>query len=33
MADKFMCIPNDDTQNNPFNRLKLVVKTIRHSTK
>ena len=25
MADKLLCIPNDDTQNYPFCRLKLVV--------
>ena len=33
MADKLMDIPNDDTQNNPFCRLKLVVETFKHSTK
>ena len=33
MADKFMYIPNDDTQNYPFRRLQLVVETFRHSTK
>ena len=27
MADKFMQIPNDDTQNSPYCRLKLVVET------
>ena len=31
MADKFMYIPNDDTQNYPFYRLKLVVETFEHS--
>ena len=33
MADKFIYIPNDDTQNYPFCRLNLVVKTFGHSTK
>ena len=33
MADKFMYIPNDETQNYPFCRLQLVVKTFGHSTK
>ena len=28
MADKLMYIPNDDTQNYPFCRLKLVVETL-----
>ncbi len=32
MADKLMYIPNDDTQNYPFSRLKLVVETLWHST-
>ena len=27
MADKFMHVPNDDTQNNPFCNLHLVVET------
>ena len=27
-----MYIPNDDTQNYPFSRLKLVVETFKHST-
>ena len=27
MADKLIYIPNDDTQNFPFSRLQLVVKT------
>ena len=27
MADKFMYIPNDDTQTYPFSGLQLVVKT------
>ena len=33
MADKFLYIPNDDTLNNPFFRLKLMVETFEHSTK
>ena len=33
MADKLMFNPNDDTQNRPFCRLKLVVETFEHSTK
>ena len=28
MVDKFMYIPNDDTQNYPICRLKLVVETL-----
>ena len=28
MADKFISIPNDDTQNNSFCRLQLVVKRL-----
>ena len=32
MADKFMQIPYDDTQNYPFSRLQLVVETFVHST-
>ena len=32
MADKLMYIPHDGTQNFPFCRLKLMVKTIEHST-
>ena len=32
MDDKFMYIPNDDTQNYLFCRLKLVVETFKHST-
>ena len=32
MADKWMCIANDDTQNYPFFTLKLVVETFEHST-
>ena len=31
MANKFMYISNDDTQNYPFCRFKLVVKTLEHS--
>ena len=31
MADKLMCIPNDETQIYPFCRLKLVVETFQHS--
>ena len=30
MADKCMYIPNDDTQNNPFCRIKLVFETFKH---
>ena len=33
MADKLMYIPNEETQNYPFCRLKLVIKMFRHSTK
>ena len=29
MADKFMYIPNDDTQNYPFCRLQLVIKILK----
>ena len=32
MADKFMYIPNDYTQNYPFCRLKLVAEMFKHST-
>ena len=32
MADKLVYIPNDDTQNFPFCRLKLVVEMFEHST-
>ena len=32
LADKLMYIPNDDTQNNPFCRLQLVVEMFGHST-
>ena len=32
MAYKLIYIPNDDTQNHPLCRLKLVVKTFKHST-
>ena len=32
MTDKLMHIPNDDTQNYPFCRLKSVVETFEHST-
>ena len=32
MADKLMYIPNDDTQNYPFCRLKFVVEMFQHST-
>ena len=32
MTDKFMFIPNDDTLNYPFFRLKLVVETFGHLT-
>ena len=30
MTDKLMCIPNNDTQNNPFFRIQLVVETFGH---
>ena len=33
VANKLMYISNDDTQNYPFCRLKLVVETFGHSTK
>ena len=33
MADKLMCNPIDDTQNNPFCRLQLVVEIFGLSTK
>ena len=33
MADKFMYIPNDNKQNYPFCRIKLVVETFGDSTK
>ena len=33
MADKLMYIPNDDTQNYHFCRIKLMVATFEHSTK
>ena len=32
MSDKFMCIPNDDTQNYLIYRLQLRVETFGHST-
>ena len=32
MGDKIMYIPNDDTQNYPFCKFQLVVKTFEHST-
>ena len=32
MADKFMYIPNDNAQNYPFCRLKLVVEKFEHLT-
>ena len=32
MADKLMYIPNDDRQNYPFCRFKLVVETFDHSS-
>ena len=32
MADKIMCIPNDDAQNYPFDRLKLLVESNGHLT-
>ena len=31
MADKFMYIPNDDTQNHPLCILQLVVETFKHT--
>ena len=31
MADRLMYIHNDDTQNHPFCRLQLMVKTFGHS--
>ena len=31
MADKFMCNPNDETQNYSFYRLKLVIEMFEHS--
>ena len=33
MADKLIYIPNDDTQNYPFCRLKLVIETFDHLIK
>ena len=30
MADKLMCIFNDDTQNYPFHRLHLMIETFEH---
>ena len=33
MTDKFVYIPNDDTQNYPLCRLQLVVETFGHSSK
>ena len=33
MANKLMYIPNDDTQNNHFCRLQLMVETFEHLTK
>ena len=33
IADKLIYIPNDDTQNYPFCRLKFVVETFEHSIK
>ena len=33
MTNKLMYIPNDDTQNYPFCRLKLVFKRFKNSTK
>ena len=33
MANRLMYIPNADTQNYPYCRLKLVVKTFEHPTK
>ena len=32
MADKLIYIPNNDTQNYPFCRSKIVVETFEHST-
>ena len=32
MVNKFMSIPNDNTQNNPFCKLQLVVETFVHLT-
>ncbi len=32
MADKLMYIPNNDAQNYPLCRLKLMVETFEHST-
>ena len=32
MADKLIYIPNDDAQNYPFCRLKLMVERFKHST-
>ena len=32
MANKLMYIPNDDTQNCPFCKLKLLVETFEHPT-
>ncbi len=32
MAEKIMYIPNDDTQNCPFDRLQIEVEMFRHST-
>ena len=32
MVDKLIYIPNDDTQNYPFCRLKLLVETFKHSS-
>ena len=32
MADKFMCIPDDETQNYPFCGLKLLVEMFKHPT-
>ena len=33
MADKLISIPNNDTQNHPLCRIKLVVETFGNSTK
>ena len=33
MADKLMYISNDDTQNYPFCKFKLVIETLEHLTK
>ena len=30
MADKLMYIPNDDTQNYPFSKLKFVIEKFEH---